>query len=247
MFKVVQAVSEITDAMTNAPVAGPLQALTPTLHPAHYPIPTLKGHERFISCYSGDTTMKRIVIVGSSGSGKSTLARQLGRSLDLPVFHLDRYYWHPGWVGTPPQAWRRVVADLAAKPEWIIDGNYRETLDARLQAADTVIFLDLPRWLCAWRALKRRFQYRFRPRPDMADGCVERIFDPDFPKFMRWVWNYPQRARPAVTEQLHALEADKHVIWLRSPGEVNHFIANPRGFAARAGLPSAAAWQYSTE
>jgi adenylate kinase family enzyme len=42
--------------------------------------------------------MKRILIIGCGGAGKSTLARQLGDKLGLPVVHLDKLFWHPGWV-----------------------------------------------------------------------------------------------------------------------------------------------------
>jgi len=42
--------------------------------------------------------MERIMIIGCGGSGKSTLARQLGEKLSLPVVHLDKLFWKPGWV-----------------------------------------------------------------------------------------------------------------------------------------------------
>ena len=44
--------------------------------------------------------MKRILIMGCAGCGKSTLAKELGQILILPVYHLDVYYWQPGWVET---------------------------------------------------------------------------------------------------------------------------------------------------
>ncbi|MFI6132271.1 hypothetical protein [Micromonospora sp. NPDC051141] len=44
--------------------------------------------------------MRRILVVGSSGAGKSTVAGELARRLDLPLIHLDRHYWRPGWVAS---------------------------------------------------------------------------------------------------------------------------------------------------
>lgn len=175
-----------------------------------------------------NTSMKRIVIIGSSGSGKSTLARQLGETLQLPVIHLDKYFWHPGWVGTPPQDWTEKVRQLTTAESWIIDGNYRGTLNIRLQKADTVIFLDLPRWLCTWRATKRRFQYWHRQRPDIAEGCQEKVFDPTFPRFIKWVWNYPNRARPNILKSLKSLPADKQFIWLKTNQELKSFAEQPQ-------------------
>ncbi|MFZ0474158.1 MAG: topology modulation protein, partial [Halobacillus sp.] len=43
--------------------------------------------------------MKRIMVMGiSAGAGKSTFARQLGDQLNISVFHLDVFYWKPGWI-----------------------------------------------------------------------------------------------------------------------------------------------------
>lgn len=175
--------------------------------------------------------MKRIVIIGSSGSGKSTLARKLGEELGLPVYHLDKYYWNPGWEPTPQTEWRQTVHTLAQRTQWILDGNYRSTLPERLQLADTVIFLDLPRWLCMSRAIKRRFQYMREQRPDIADGCSEPIIHRSFPRFLRWIWQYPQRARPEIITHLQTLPTHKQVIWLQSRAEVHQFLEAPKDFS----------------
>ncbi|MNP06465.1 topology modulation protein [compost metagenome] len=47
----------------------------------------------------------KIMTIGSSGSGKSTFSRKLGEELSIPVYHLDAYYWQPGWVETPREEW----------------------------------------------------------------------------------------------------------------------------------------------
>ena len=100
-----------------------------------------------------------------------------------------------------------------------MDGNYGGTLDVRLAAADTVIFLDLPRALCVARALGRALRYWGRSRPDMAAGCPEKL---DL-KFLRWIWQYPRRNRPVILEKLSRLEG-KRVLRLQSAGAVRRLL-----------------------
>ena len=89
--------------------------------------------------------MRRVLVIGSGGAGKSTFAARLAARTGLPLIHLDACFWRSGWDPTPPDEWARRVADLMSRQEWVMDGNYGGTLDARLAACDTVIFLDVPR------------------------------------------------------------------------------------------------------
>ena len=164
--------------------------------------------------------MQRVLVIGSGGAGKSTLARRLGERLGLPVIHLDAHYWQPGWVETPTEAWTAQVARLVGEEAWVMDGNYSGTLDLRIPAADTIVFLDLPRLVCLWRVVRRRLAFHGRVRPDVPPGCPERISW----EFIDWIWTYPGRRRPRVLERLRAVEHEKQVVVLRSAGEVERFI-----------------------
>jgi len=119
--------------------------------------------------------MEKIILVGSGGSGKSTLAKQLGDKLSLKVYHLDAIFWKPNWVGVPKNEQREIQHELIKNEKWIIDGNYGGTMGIRLKAADTIIFLDVHRTICIYRAFKRMLQYRNKTRPDMGEGCEERL------------------------------------------------------------------------
>ena len=90
--------------------------------------------------------MDRIMIIGCGGSGKSTLAQQLGQKLGLPVIHLDKLFWTPGWVSIPKEEFDRVHVDAVSKEKWIIDGNFDRTIPVRLKRCDTVIYLDFSRF-----------------------------------------------------------------------------------------------------
>lgn len=164
--------------------------------------------------------MQRIIIVGSGGAGKSTLARQLGELLGIPVTHLDTIFWQPNWQPISREALIAAQEHIVAQPCWIVDGNYSATLDLRLHAADTVIFLDMPRWLCLWRIGWRRVQYHGRSRPDMRAGCNEQLSW----EFVRFVWDYPQSRRPAILARLATAHHLRRII-LHSPAEVARFLA----------------------
>jgi adenylate kinase family enzyme len=140
------------------------------------------------------------------------------------VVHLDVHHWMPGWTEPPKEGWARKVEELLSGDEWIMDGNYSGTLETRLAACDTVVFIDLPRVLCVWRVLKRLLTYRGGGRPDMAEGCAE-CFDL---KFLKWVWDYPKRTRPNVLRLLEENSRAKSVYWLRSRAEVESFLRDAK-------------------
>lgn len=164
--------------------------------------------------------MKRVLVIGPGGSGKSTFARRLGVVLGLEVIHLDSFYWSAEWTKPSNEDWITKVNELISGESWIIDGNYGGTLAQRVDRCDTIIFLDMPRTLCLWRVTKRRLTYRNRSRPDMAEGCTEKLDR----EFISWVWNYAQRSRPKVIKLINENQASKKIVWLRADSEVERFL-----------------------
>jgi adenylate kinase family enzyme len=164
--------------------------------------------------------MKRVLVIGPGGAGKSTFAKRLGKLLGIEVKHLDKFYWRTGWTKPSNDDWLQTVTELTSGDAWIMDGNFGGTLDLRLRSCDTIIFLDMPRLLCLWRITKRRLRYRNRSRPDMAEGCAEKL---DL-EFISWVWNYAHRSRPRVIRLLEEHSRSKEVVWLRSNAEVERFF-----------------------
>jgi adenylate kinase family enzyme len=166
--------------------------------------------------------MQRIVVVGPGGAGKSVLARKMGERLGLPVIHLDARYWRPGWVPTPKEEWKATVRALLSGERWIIDGNYGGTAELRMAAADTIVFLDFPRRVTIPRVIRRRFQHLGRTRPDMGAGCDERLTW----EFLRFLWRYPRDGRRRIVAAMEAGGARARHVVLRSPREVERFLAS---------------------
>jgi adenylate kinase family enzyme len=168
--------------------------------------------------------MKRVLILGPSGSGKSTLGERLGRILDIPIIHLDQYYWKPNWVPTPKDDWQIKVNSLINSDSWVMDGNYTSTLRLRASAADTIIFIDIPRRLSYLRILIRFLRFRGRTRPDVTEDCPEKI---DF-DFIRYIWDYPRTRKPKILRFLERQEGSKNVYLLQGQKDVEIFLHSLR-------------------
>ncbi|HEY1762362.1 MAG TPA: hypothetical protein VGG17_07205 [Acidimicrobiales bacterium] len=162
--------------------------------------------------------MNRVAVVGSGGSGKSTFASELSHITGLPLFHLDEYYWRPGWVETPPDEWRAIQSELVVHERWIIEGNYSGTYDLRLDRVDTVIVLSPSRRVCVYRVLKRVALNWHRDA--QAAGCPERL---DI-SFLHWVWRFPYDARPLLDHALVRYAGRFSVVELTSTGRAKRYL-----------------------
>ncbi len=165
---------------------------------------------------------KRIVILGNAGSGKSTLARMLGHELSLPVIHLDKLFWGPGWTKPVRSAFRQKVSDAVEGPAWITEGNYHhQTFDLRLPRAELVIWMETPRLTCAKRVALRTL--RSDQRTDLPAGCAEKL-DREFIAFLRYVWRFDEVYRPVIEAARETHGGHVPVIRLGGRAKVRHFV-----------------------
>ena len=133
--------------------------------------------------------MKRIIVIGCPGSGKSTFARALQTQLGLPLYYLDMMYWNADRTTVSKEEFRARLAEVLAREEWIIDGNYGSTMEMRMAVCDTVFFLDYPTEVCLAGIRERRGKVR----PDMP--WVEHEEDAEFAAFVK---QYREEQRPRV-------------------------------------------------
>ena len=158
--------------------------------------------------------MQRVMIIGCPGSGKSTFARSLTAKTGLPLYYLDMMYWNPDRTIKPKEEFRAALRETVALPEWIIDGNYGSTLELRMEACDTVIFLDYPAAVCLAGVEERRG----KPRPDMP--WVET--EPDL-EFIEFIKKYNEESRPKVIELLEKYK-EKNIIIFKSRAEADEYL-----------------------
>ncbi len=144
--------------------------------------------------------MQRVLVIGNSGAGKSTAAVRLGAAVSLPVHHLDQLFWQPGWRQSPRDQFDDRLAQVLAGDAWVIDGNFSRTLPQRLEAADTVVWLDFSTVTCMRGVLTRWVRFRGRQRPDMGANCPEKV---DWP-FLWYVCRWRARHAQPLAQRLAA-------------------------------------------
>lgn len=154
--------------------------------------------------------MRKIVVVGNSGSGKSTLAGQLATKLDLDHIELDSLMHQPNWTPQDPDVFRGELTQRmeAATNGWTICGNYKSvTWSLTMPAADTIVWLDLPRSMVMRRVTRRTLRRAFK-REVLWNGNREPLtnfykWDPK-QNVIRWAWtmhdSYRERYLTAMAD-----------------------------------------------
>ena len=158
--------------------------------------------------------MKKVIVIGCPGSGKSTVSRALHNKTGIPLYHLDMMYWNADKTTVENSVFLERLSAVLEKNEWIIDGNYGSTMELRMGACDTVIFLDYPLDVCLDGIRERRG----KPRSDMP--WIETEEDAEFIEFIK---NYNEQQKPIVIELLGKY-SDKNIVIFKSREQADAFL-----------------------
>jgi adenylate kinase family enzyme len=172
--------------------------------------------------------MRRFVVVGNSGSGKTTLARNLAAVLEIPHIELDELHHGPDWNERSAGELQALVADaIANAPDgWSMCGNYADKTERKhWRDADTIVWLDYPKWIVMWRVITRTLA-RVVLRIELWNGNREEVsglWSRD--GIVRWAWD---NHRKYHDEYLTLFSSDKwkHLMWvrLRSPRDARRWV-----------------------
>ncbi len=136
---------------------------------------------------------QRIMIFGRSGAGKTIFARALGKKLNIPVYHLDKYFYTHNWQQRNTEEFMNIQYNLTSRPAWIIDGNATRSFLVRYSEADTAIYFKYNRLLCLWRIFKRWF-IADQSIGDKAEGCPEKL---DW-NLVKYMWTFDERVQKEI-------------------------------------------------
>jgi adenylate kinase family enzyme len=166
--------------------------------------------------------MQRILVMGSSGSGKSTFARRLSAITGIPVVSIDALFWKAGRLASERSEFKARLAEATRQPRWIMDGNYTSAEgELRREVSDTVIWFGLPRSTCMLGILTRIATNYGRVRPEMGEGCPEKI---DF-EFFRYVWTFRDRQRPTLLAYFGGLRPDQTFITFTDRARADRYLS----------------------
>jgi adenylate kinase family enzyme len=169
--------------------------------------------------------MKRVMVIGNAGGGKSTLCRAICAPLALPYHATDNMYWRPGWTPAPEAEFLADHDALIAQDQWLIDGyGPWASVEQRLGACDTVLFIDLPLRIHLWWAAKRQVRSVLFGRPDAPAGCLAW---PVTLRMFRMIWQLHFDIRPKLIEAIYQRADSARIIHIRTVAELTDFAANP--------------------
>lgn len=166
----------------------------------------------------------KVALIGYSGCGKSTLAKLISEKYSLPIQHLDKVHWLPGWEAREFEDELKIAKDFLDNNDcWVIDGNYTRLERARrLEEADKIIFMNFNRFSCFFRILKRHRKYKSSQRDSITEGCPERLnLD-----YLEWALFKGRTWRAKANYSRVANRHPEKMIEIKNQKELDQFIAS---------------------
>lgn len=166
--------------------------------------------------------MKKVAVFGNTGGGKSTLSKKLAEISELPLYVLDKIKYKPGGEEVEYQDYLRVHNQILESDKWIVDGfGCIETLWTRLDAADTLIYIDLPLLIHFIGVSKRLIKGLFINPEGWPENSP--IFQSSFNSYQVLIACH-QRLTPRYREYVERSRKIKDVYHLKSAKSIAQFL-----------------------
>lgn len=166
--------------------------------------------------------MKKIAVFGKPGSGKSTFSKALAVATGVDLHQLDSLGYKANGEFVDSDVFEQAHASILSSESWIIDGfGPLDSFNKRLDAADTLVYIDLPYPLSYWFVTKRMLKGLFvKPEgwPEGSSVIKGTIQSYKTLKLCPKFWNDDFKARL----ELRAEDRNVHII--KSVAGLNNFV-----------------------
>lgn len=159
--------------------------------------------------------MKKVIVIGCPGSGKTTFSEKLSKKTGIPLYYLDAIWHRADRTHIPVEEFEDRLSEIYLQDEWIIDGNYASSFEARIKECDTVFFFDLPTEVCLEGAIERLG----KKRADMP--WFDNELDPYFKKTIETFGEY---ILPYMYEVIEKHQEGKNIVVFKSRDEANKYL-----------------------
>lgn len=168
----------------------------------------------------------RVVVIGNGGGGKSGVARLLAERGGGEYLEVDAVQFGPGWARVSEDLVRERIEQVMAKDKWVIDGfGPYDSILARFELADLIVFVDHPLWVHYWWAMERQIAAHSGVERDGGpEGCDLRDVNKEMCEV---IWRVHTELRPKLLEDLKPFL--NKVQWIKSPEELDGFIDKIEG------------------
>ena len=166
--------------------------------------------------------MKKVAVFGNTGGGKSTLSKRLSQITGLPLHVLDKIQFQSGGTKVPQENYKRAHQEILDAEQWIIDGfGCMETLWQRLDAADSLVYIDLPLYVHFWWVTKRFITGYFKPPEGWPQNSP--MLRSSLTSY-RVLWLCHKKLTPRYREYIKQAQSTKNVYHLRSTKQISQFF-----------------------
>ena len=166
--------------------------------------------------------MKKIAVFGKPGSGKSTLSKNLAAATGIKLHQLDSIVYKSNGEMVERITYDRRHEAILSSNSWIIDGfGPVDSFNLRLEAADTLIYIDLPYIISYWFVTKRLLKGLFVAPEGWPDGSD--IFKGTMEGY-KVLKHCPKFWNDTFMQRLEIMSDKKSLYILRSVSELNSFV-----------------------
>lgn len=166
--------------------------------------------------------MKKIAVFGKPGSGKSTLSKALALETGIQLHQLDSIAYKKNGDLVDRSSFDEAHEHILLSESWIIDGfGPINSFHQRLEAADTLVYVDLPYLTSYWFVTKRLLKGLVVKPEGWPDGSSVLKGTLESYKVLRLC---PKFWNDDFVAGLEELSAGKSLYIVKSVSELNEFV-----------------------